>query len=407
MDAVLAFCNRGNLNRKTPLRGSIPPINQEALQVNNASASSPHDRELLWQAAQFLAERAYEQRIDDTVPFDFGMFADRFVGVIDFIDGALSNQTTHVMRSVNRNGILRYDLTRFAERHVRRLHYYIGVIEQLPNEYDYTPHINLFRSCWESLEIRLDYPSLGHCSHAFLKLGPSDPDARIYEEIFNNLVDKVRTLAKATRFSSILAERRRQAADRFRDYCKYVDSLHDAVANLIVIRVDLNYKTAHAHTVGFTQAKRDIAHFFANRRNNGIFEGLVGQIVKIEYGIAKGFHFHFLLFFDGSKRNPRGHSYFAKVLGEYWRDVITQGRGEYWNVNGKIREYRKKGICGIGPIHASDTDLRHNLKERVVGYLCKLDQFIRPRLSQRVKLITRGNHRPPARQRRPRRGVRN
>lgn len=144
MDAVLAFCNRGNLNRKTPLRGSIPPINQEALQVNNASASSPHDRELLWQAAQFLAERAYEQRIDDTVPFDFGMFADRFVGVIDFIDGALSNQTTHVMRSVNRNGILRYDLTRFAERHVRRLHYYIGVIEQLPNEYDYTPHINLF-----------------------------------------------------------------------------------------------------------------------------------------------------------------------------------------------------------------------------------------------------------------------
>lgn len=48
------------------------------------------------------------------------------------------------------------------------------------------------------------------------------------------------------------------------------------------------------------------------------------------------------------------------------------------------------GKCGAGPIHWSDGKVRGNLLNNVVAYLCKLDQFIKPKFGGRVKLIRRG-----------------
>ena len=48
------------------------------------------------------------------------------------------------------------------------------------------------------------------------------------------------------------------------------------------------------------------------------------------------------------------------------------------------------GKRGIGVINCDDTNLMKNLKY-IVQYFCKLEQFIRPKFSSKVRLLRRGN----------------
>ena len=78
-------------------------------------------------------------------------------------------------------------------------------------------------------------------------------------------------------------------------------------------------------------------------------------------------------------------------MGKYWVDRITNGRGNYWNVNASADHYEKLGSLAIGVISWNDTDKIENLKKYVVGYLCKMDQYFSPKWGLKVKLFRRGN----------------
>ena len=83
--------------------------------------------------------------------------------------------------------------------------------------------------------------------------------------------------------------------------------------------------------------------------------------------------------------------YFVKLIGDYWNNTVTQGRGAYWNINEDANQYEKLGRFGIGVINYNDTELRKNLQEHVIQYLCKPDQFIRPKFGYKVRLFRRGH----------------
>ena len=91
-------------------------------------------------------------------------------------------------------------------------------------------------------------------------------------------------------------------------------------------------------------------------------------------------------------------------------DVITKGRGNYWNINANKAKYKQRGQLGIGVINASETNLVDNLKHRVVGYLCKSTQFVSLRppeglySKRKIKTIRRGEFpvKPPKKLGRPR-----
>ena len=52
----------------------------------------------------------------------------------------------------------------------------------------------------------------------------------------------------------------------------------------------------------------------------------------------------------------------------------------------------QRGRLGIGPINWNDWVKRDNLNEYVIGYLCKMDQYFRPKWGPKVKLIRRGDY---------------
>lgn len=80
------------------------------------------------------------------------------------------------------------------------------------------------------------------------------------------------------------------------------------------------------------QAQEDLKHFFDNMRNKpSLFDDLVGYIWKLECGELGHDHFHVLLFFTNDRLKNDYHR--AKQIGEYWVNVITKGRGRYFNCN--------------------------------------------------------------------------
>ena len=83
--------------------------------------------------------------------------------------------------------------------------------------------------------------------------------------------------------------------------------------------------------------------------------------------------------------------YFAKEMGKYWEDFVTEGRGNYWNVNANADHYEKMGRGAIGVISWNDTDKIENLKKYVVGYLCKMDQYFSPKWGHKLRLFRRGD----------------
>jgi hypothetical protein len=102
---------------------------------------------------------------------------------------------------------------------------------------------------------------------------------------------------------------------------------------------------------------------------------MVGYCWKLEYGGEKGFHYHMIFFYDGSK--VQQDTNIARMIGEYWMNVITQGKGLYYNCNADKGKYER---CGIGTINHYDTELIENLK-LAAQYLAKPDDYLRDNAS--------------------------
>ncbi|WP_024912837.1 YagK/YfjJ domain-containing protein [Chania multitudinisentens] len=179
---------------------------------------------------------------------------------------------------------------------------------------------------------------------------------------------------------------------------QYIDSLSAQYARLLVVRVDLTYRKDAKVMITADLARQHRQRFFKNLQAHRLFRACVGYIWKLEYGRYKGFHYHLLVFYDGSL--VRQDVTLARLLGEYWRDVITDGAGNYYNCNAYKERYR---IPGIGMLHHADTVKRDGLNI-AVNYLCKIDTFARLALPNGARTFGRGEiaQRSMARRGRPR-----
>lgn len=107
---------------------------------------------------------------------------------------------------------------------------------------------------------------------------------------------------------------------------------------------------------------------------------IVGFIWKLEYGIQKGYHYHFIFFMDGNLYKQ--DTYFAQQLGELWKS-ITQNKGSYHSCNHDKASYKK---LAIGILVHDDHEKIDALYLLVVKYLTKTSQFIieKSQIKQRI-----------------------
>lgn len=205
---------------------------------------------------------------------------------------------------------------------------------------------------------------------------------KITAEVFNDFIDRLRKRIRDPRTKKKVARQVENALRNRRNIQGYIDGLFDRFSRLLILRVDLGYRREQPGAVTLEKVRQDLRRFINNMRGNQLFQSMVGYIWKLEYGEDKGYHFHFMFFYDGSK--VRKDVYLGNKIGEYWKGVVTEGRGIFFNCNANEYKWR-----GIGMVNHSDHQARANLS-RVVEYLAKKDQYLRLKLSAKGRVLGRG-----------------
>lgn len=176
----------------------------------------------------------------------------------------------------------------------------------------------------------------------------------------------------------------------------YIDSLFLFYSRLLVVRMDFGYKKfmridysdpdnvpSDLHSC-YSEINANREELIGYMRGAKKEYSMVGYAWKLEYGAAKGYHYHVIFFLDGSK--VRQDISIAQRIGEFWNEEITKGDGTNFicNLN---KDYYK--MCGVGMISHSEIVKINNLKRASV-YLTKVDRIIHVCTPGRARCFGKG-----------------
>ncbi len=158
----------------------------------------------------------------------------------------------------------------------------------------------------------------------------------------------------------------------------FVDALFEKYSRLLVLRLDVGYSLpylqAQRGTMSSERVKNDLASFLRAVKRGWLKDSLCGYIWKLEFGPTKQYHYHMMIFLDGSKHQE--DIVLGEGLGEVWKNKITGGDGSYFNCNRDKKKYER---CGVGMISWDDGQAVSNVKY-AGSYLVKLDLLVKPNL---------------------------
>ena len=151
-----------------------------------------------------------------------------------------------------------------------------------------------------------------------------------------------------------------QENSNFYSMMNYINHLFAKRSRLLVVRVDLGFGVGVPGQCHAEHAREYFSRFMNNRRRSRVFEWEEGYIWSLEWAPDRGFHYHLIFFFHGDFRN-RDES-IGHLIGQYWRDAITQGTGYYHSSNDDKNALARRGFpVGMGMIHRDDVVMRENL----------------------------------------------
>ncbi|MEA9978579.1 MULTISPECIES: YagK/YfjJ domain-containing protein [unclassified Pseudomonas] len=242
--------------------------------------------------------------------------------------------------------------------------------EWAKTNYKLSPYIDKFYEC------RQAFP-YGICSDSLMV----DEDESLRQ--MNAFAMGVYEAITSKEFKKAERDHARAANKLYVSFESYIDDLIGVCARLLVVRIDLSYKRFELEVDEFdcvynkTDEQKNSDCVFKHRdqllkilsKSNSPY-AMVGYAWKLEYGKRRGFHYHFMLFLDGSK--VMRHIAIGKAIGEMWANEITGGLGSYWNCTGKELYYK---TCGVGEIDHYDTAKILAVKD-AAAYLVKIDRWI-------------------------------
>lgn len=171
-------------------------------------------------------------------------------------------------------------------------------------------------------------------------------------------------------FKDKLKWREARARNQYRSAVKFVGKLLQHYSRVVVTRIDVSYHTKFLEEIDLNTIKIHFSRFLKGLFGRKEFRYVIGYIWKLEYGVEKGYHYHLIVFMDGSK--VRNDAYYAELIGEYWSNNITGGRGYFYNCNRSKHKYK---FLGIGMLSHDDTEMIDNLLI-CIRYLTKTSQYV-------------------------------
>lgn len=234
--------------------------------------------------------------------------------------------------------------------------------------HDINPYVEVFFKCVEKVESSILFRRW---------MSFRDDDAKSFSRVMNDLIAFVRQELSSNEFKAVVNRFGKASAKRADSLDRYIDALFEKHSRMLVVRVDLSYQSGFLTGRNNFYADVKLVKLHWSRLQRDLHKGkpvndLLGFACKLEYGQMKGFHLHLLLFYNGSLHRQDG--VLARMVGEYWRDIVTGGRGRYFNCNAVKKKYRH---LGIGAISFDQPEKIYALKNKVASYLTKVDYWVR------------------------------
>ncbi|MGV8283108.1 YagK/YfjJ domain-containing protein [Pseudomonas aeruginosa] len=199
--------------------------------------------------------------------------------------------------------------------------------EKILNELDshaLSPIFNAFKEACDETQIK------NKLAHKKSHEKWTSEESRVLIELANRIKEKT----KKGGFRTALNNHIRSSNKNTRESIKYIRGLFSNHARILVLRIDLGYQRSirakHKNSKLLEIAKTQRSEIFKNLKSH-FKSSLLGYIWKLGYGLEKGYHYHVMLFLDGSQK--RQDVTIAKIIGEHWNNEITKGEGNYFNCN--------------------------------------------------------------------------
>ncbi|MCJ8233513.1 YagK/YfjJ domain-containing protein [Aeromonas veronii] len=162
----------------------------------------------------------------------------------------------------------------------------------------------------------------------------------------------------------------------------YINKLFRLYSKLLVVRVDVHYGDEIKDTLTIEEAidDRDTYLRAVKRR----YRNLLGYVWKLEYGVARGYHYHMAFIFNGNK--VQGDISLGRKLGEEWKSLSREPR-TYYNCNADRNKYEEWGVYGIGMVRCDDLEKRHLLLHNALSYLLKFDEALLAVMYERFRSV--------------------
>ncbi len=259
-----------------------------------------------------------------------------------------------------------------------------SVLASYSDQYVYSPRVDVFFDAAKELKLLSEDFSFGDPLHI-------DAASRWrYADLFNELISCIRDQCHKTRFKTRLRRHERNAKRRQGRVLMWEREMFEWRSRHLFLTLCLNYKTKVRHHIRPEDVQLHLQRLLNNRRANRLLAGITGYIWKIEDGKKSGLHVHILIAY--STKRKAGIN-IARSIGEYWRDVITEGQGSYRNSNSDRQMHREKGHGeGTGQINADDLARRQALRTNIV-YLTKGEQHLKRKNGPKYR--TFGMSQPP------------
>ncbi|MBJ9696359.1 inovirus-type Gp2 protein [Burkholderia cenocepacia] len=242
----------------------------------------------------------------------------------------------------------------------------------------YSPHV---QAAGEALD------AVGLQSYAFRfgEPGAREPGmGKTHAEIFNEVVAKVAEIVASSAFKERVRVRKRNAARNEAKGLAIEQKVFENKSRQLVLMLHFGYQRKHRSAMTFDDIQKHRKKFFNNCRTNKLLRGIVDYIWKLEEGDESGLHLHVLIFYTAESCRD---VYIAQQLGEYWNDIATEGKGQYWNSNAHKAFHEKYGHgVGTGEINWDDDAKREALRENI-RYMTKADQFLKMKYGEHSRLF--------------------
>ena len=196
------------------------------------------------------------------------------------------------------------------------------------------------------------------------------PERSVFKaEIINELCHQLsEAIATDEEYKKAKQLRKEKSLKQKKQAKKLIRKLIHKFSKLLVIRIDFSINRKFKITLELLKTYLSIFLKKLHTPNDNV-PPIVGYIWKLEYGLQKGYHYHFIFFMDGNIH--RTDDFLAYKLAKLWESV-TQNKGAFYNCNQNKASYKK---LAIGILVYNDQEKIDTLYE-VVDYITKTSQFI-------------------------------